>query len=438
MIALTVVICYWFRNDVSYKLSKEQEEKLSKKSELQSELAKMDQYLQRLLNREKLATNIDVPIVIRKEEKDEIPVSSPKGLEKTANEVIVQELEEKKDSGSSNIGKKKSKKVKYTPLDLSMIPSSSPPSIHPPIIATKPSIPTSFAQWSTIFATDSASPTSTSIVTEKDSADVETNKIGADMKKISISSSFGGGRTVLSPPVTGTSKGTNIPPSLSSSIMKPSNIASPQSKLTNSSSPAAATTGNSSNGFSLADFLTPKKQQPVPQNSIITAATPLPDGKAKSVWGNKHSTPGSSANVASEKKAVATVQPVTPPSNPKKSLLEIQQEEEYLRQNSATKIPGPNSQPVAWRLDRHLRGETVQEVMAKEMIAKQENEEILREVKAFEEREKKRKEEEAAKGKTHRKQSHQKEKKKIKSEEIETVGRREGFKREDKRTISEV
>jgi len=172
---------------------------------------------------------------------------------------------------------------------------------------------------------------------------------------------------------------------------------------------------------------------------VNTATIPSSDGKkAASVWGNKHSTPASSANVVSEKKAPASVQSVTPPSNPKKSLLEIQQEEEYLRQNSATKIPGPNSQPVAWRLDRHLRGETVQEVMAKEMIAKQENEEILREVKAFEEREKKRKEEEEAKGKTQRKQSHQKEKKKKKSEDSETAVRREGLKIEGKRTISDV
>eukprot|EP00599_Poterioochromonas_sp_BG-1_P006764 CAMPEP_0173134324 /NCGR_PEP_ID=MMETSP1105-20130129/1224_1 /TAXON_ID=2985 /ORGANISM="Ochromonas sp., Strain BG-1" /LENGTH=1098 /DNA_ID=CAMNT_0014046101 /DNA_START=281 /DNA_END=3577 /DNA_ORIENTATION=+ len=258
------------RNDVSYKLSKEQEGKLSKKSELQSELSKMDQYLQRLLNREKMAENsINVPAAVVKEEKEEILVSSPKILEKAANEVIVQELEEKKDTGSSNIGKKKSKKVKYTPLDLTMIPSSSTPSIQPPIVTTKPSIPTSFAQWSTIFATDSASPTSTNIVAEKDSADVETSKIGADMKKISISSSFGGGRTVLSPLVTGTSKAANIPPTLSSST-KPSSIASPQSKLANSSSPAAPTTGNSNSGFSLADFLTPKKQQ----NNVHTATTP--------------------------------------------------------------------------------------------------------------------------------------------------------------------
>jgi hypothetical protein len=314
----------------------------------------------------------------------------------------------------------KSKKKRFVPFDLSTGLPLAPPedktvaTVPPPgLKAAAP--PMNFSQWSTMLAgtpvekkEGEASLFSTPTKSEPVSATVNTQSPLQKKPTATLSSSFNG-RTVLSPP-----EKQNSISSLSLAQVAPSPVVVQQQP--------SSVSGSGAN-FSLLDFMTPKKSIPpaktvvTPTTTTVASSSPalskgliarqlLNEQQGRSPSATATTTTANPPTVSSNAwKKPETPSPVvaviqqpqqlqsTPSSTSssknminKPNFMQIQQEEEFLRQNSDLQTLKGNEIP--WRIDRQMKNNSLQTLMAQELIAKQENDEIMREYHRFEAQEK--------------------------------------------------
>jgi hypothetical protein len=432
-----------------YQPSKDQQEKISKKGELQQELAKLEQYYVRLTNREKLLQQESQPPL---EEKKEFSTST-KVVDETRNKdersrKARSGSEEMKDSLSTTASSslvastapvpvpavsQKSKKKRFLPFDLSTgLPLAPPPedktvTVVPPSAGLNAAAPPlNFSQWSTVLAAgtpvakkeeNEALLFSTPTKKEPVAATVgtiSTTQTALQKKPTATLSSSFNGRTVLSPP-----EKQNSISSLSLAQVAPSPVVVQQQQPSVSGSGA---------NFSLLDFMTPKKSTPLaktavtPSTTTVVSSSPAlskgliarqllneQQGRSPSattttittanpptVSSNAWKKPETPSPVVAVKPQVQQLSqsPLIPSSSTsssknmvnKPNFMQIQQEEEFLRQNSDLQTLKGNEIP--WRIDRQLKNNSLQTLMAQELIAKQENDEIMREYHRFEAQEK--------------------------------------------------
>jgi hypothetical protein len=373
----------------NYRPSSEQLDKISKKSDYQKELAKLDQYLVRVTNREKLIQTGDQ----KNKMIDESPTSAST-LETPLAIVVVPEaaaaVVAKSLVESTTIKKKKNKQEKCIRVDLSVdslsdispVISAEKKPDECQVVDIKPSAsnpPISYSQWANIFSDSPSKPTASPSLKEKAHPKAEeSDPLSHSTKKISISTSLSNGRTVLSPAEPKALFSLDV--SSSTKSLKPVS----QQELLNSPST-----------FALADFLTPVKKHPskpsssVAATSIVSSPTTVKSTSSPSVVKPVQLNPWQKK----EERQVTPIASITPVSltssttiTPKaSSLLQIQNEEEFLKQNSKTILKGHE---IPWRIERQFKTESLNQLMEKELLAKQENDEIIKQVQRYEEKDK--------------------------------------------------
>jgi hypothetical protein len=372
-----------FRKE-NYQPSSEQVEKISKKSEYQKELAKLDQYLIRVTNREKLLLTSDQKNKTIDDSLVFDNISTPLG---SVSSAVVSETTSavKSIEGEHIRTKKRNKKEKYIPFDLSGGPVSekSPyvsaekkpgESLSIDIKSSVGNPPATFSQWAKIFSDSPSKPTANLL--PKENHNIKAGE-PEPSKKTSISTTLSNGRTVLSPAE---------PKALFSSDVSSSTKAV---KTVGSHDDA---TVSSPSTFALADFLTPVKKHPTKPASAhvhTSVSSPVAVKSSPSVmkpiqlnpWQKKEgsqTTPVVSATPVS----LSSSTTATPKAS---SLLQIQNEEEYLKQNSKIILKGNE---IPWRIERQFKTESLNQLIEKERLAKLENDEIIKQVQRFQENDK--------------------------------------------------
>lgn len=322
-----------------YKLTAEQEEKVSKRSLFQAELALMEQYNVRLEMRNKKQPS--TPLAA-----DEITAPPAKAPLATV-------------------------KVEATSLQSSISTSSEQKAPSKPVVEKKQP---SYQQWTSFTTTSSSSKSA--VASEATSTPPAKSKKGWDISPATLSSASASGRTVLSP----------TDPALPSKSSAPVNHSVASSSSAGSPFTSASQFSTTVNLDDLLNSKSRRKQQAPTTPPSVHASTPT------ATW--KTSTPAASAWSASKVpinvsagtpgKTVSSVASPAAPRTP--SLMEIVAQEEKVRQNSTMATLRGNDIP--WLVERRERAKSFERLIEQQ----REEAEIAEQMRIFaelEEREKK-------------------------------------------------